>query len=66
MRVYMVCMPIHLRYVQSKYLYFIFAIILVHNSNNDNSVSVLTRAYTRNSNFPEFLHARQSSGTDWD
>lgn len=66
MCVYMFYMPIHLRYVQSKYPYFIFAIILVHNSNDDNSVSVWTGAYTANSNFPEFLHARLSSGTDWD
>lgn len=54
------------QYIQSKYFYFIFAVILVHNSSNGNSVSVLTGAYTANSNFPEFLHARLSSGTDWD
>lgn len=36
-----VYLHIHLRYLQSKYPYFIIAIILVHNSNNDNNVSIL-------------------------
>lgn len=54
----------HSSQIHTEYLYFILAIILGHNSSNDNTISVFTGAYTANSNFPECLHARLSSGTD--
>jgi len=39
-----VYIPIHLRYLENKYPYFIIAIILTHSSSNDDNVNILMRS----------------------